>query len=97
MGIEQFTLPSGGTIGRFVIDEKNSARLPPYHRLDLALNRRIDFSGDTRDGLLSVTVFNLYNRRNVWYKEFQPVGGQLIEENIRLMGLTLNASLTFRF
>jgi ferric enterobactin receptor len=97
-GIEMFTLPSGGTIGRLVIDEKNGARLPPYHRLDLALNRRIDFFlDDTREGLLSVTVFNLYNRRNVWYKEFQPVGGQLVEENIRLMGLTLNASLTFRF
>jgi ferric enterobactin receptor len=97
VGTELFTLPSGGTIGRFVVDQKNGARLPPYHRLDLALNRRIDFLGDTRDGLLSVTVFNLYNRRNVWYKEFQPVGGQLIEENIRLMGLTLNASVTFRF
>jgi hypothetical protein len=58
---------------------------------------RCDFRGYGEDGLLSLTVFNLYNRRNVWYKEFQPLGEQLIEENIPLMGLTFNASLTFRF
>ena len=77
--------------------DKNTGRLPAYHRLDIALNRRFASRTIGQEALLNLTLFNVYNRRNVWYKEFNVVDGAVTENNIQLMGLTLNASLTVRF
>jgi len=35
--------------------------------------------------------------RPIWYKEFNVVDGEMAENNIRLMGLTLNASFGVKF
>lgn len=48
-------------------------------------------------GSFGLTLFNLYNRQNTWYKEFNVVEGEIIENNILLMGLTLNASVSITF
>ncbi len=95
VGLESVELPFG-TFDRVVVGEKNGGRLPAYHRLDLTLNREFSF-GDGRGGLFSVTLFNLYNRQNPWYKKFNVVEGEIVENNIQLMGLTLNASLSVQF
>jgi ferric enterobactin receptor len=102
IGTETVSLPAGGPDGeergfeRVVVGDKNGARLPTYHRLDLAANYGWDL-GSGRTGTLAVSAFNAYNRRNVWYKEFSTVGGEIVENNIGLMGLTLNASFTVKF
>ena len=44
-----------------------------------------------------MSVFNAYNRQNVWYKEFTVVEGEIVENNINLMSLTLNAFFTVKF
>lgn len=95
--VEPIALPFGGTVERVVAGTKNGARLPPYHRLDVALNRELPLGNSNGKGLLSVTVFNLYNRKNIWYKEFNVVEGEIAENNIRLMGLTLNVSFGVKF
>jgi hypothetical protein len=82
-------------VERVVAGDKNGVRLPTYHRLDLALNREVDL-GPVK-GLLGVTVFNVYDRQNVWYKEFTVVDSEIAENNIRLMGRTVNAFLNVRF
>lgn len=97
IGTEAIALPDGNTIDRVVVGDKNSARLPSYHRLDVALNRRLPFQTIGKEALLNLTLFNVYNRRNVWYKEFNVLDGEITENNIRLMGLTLNASVTVKF
>lgn len=89
--------PAGLTIDRIIVGPKNGARLPAYHRLDLAVHREFMLGGGPGKGLLSLTAFNLYNRKNVWYKEFNVVDGEIAENNIRLMGLTLNASFGVTF
>ena len=96
VGLEAFELPFGGMIDRVVVGVKNASRLPDYHRLDLALNREVPF-GDSAGGIFSLTLFNAYNRQNTWYKEFNVVEGEIVENNILLMGLTLNASLSVKF
>ena len=45
LGLESVELPFGGTIDRVVAGAKNGARLPAYHRMDLALNREFPISG----------------------------------------------------
>ena len=95
-GIETITLPfdETRTFERVVAGPKNGERLPAYHRLDLSLTREILPLGDGGKGVLAVSVFNVYNRKNVWYKEFNAVAGALTENNIHLMGTTLNISFT---
>ena len=96
VGLEAFELPFGGMVDRVVAGVTNASRLPDYHRLDLALNREVPF-GDSAGGIFSLTLFNAYNRQNTWYKEFNVVEGEIVENNILLMGLTLNASLSVKF
>ncbi|MCX7973800.1 MAG: hypothetical protein N3B16_04785 [Candidatus Aminicenantes bacterium] len=60
--------------------EKNSARLPAYHRLDLGATLR--FPIDKYQALAGVTLFNVYNRKNVWYKEFEIMAGELVSIKI---------------
>jgi hypothetical protein len=65
--------------------------------MDFAINRDLQLGSDGWKASLGVTIFNLYNRRNVWYKEFNVVEGEIAENNIRLMGRTLNVSFGVRF
>ena len=48
-------------------------------------------------GVFSLTLFNLYNRTNVWYKEFEVIEDEIVENDIRLMGRTVNAAITLKF
>ncbi|MFC2076769.1 TonB-dependent receptor domain-containing protein [candidate division KSB1 bacterium] len=80
-------LLDGSTISYIHVSDKNSHRLPDYHRLDLSLSRRFTFKntnllnpGSVWDGSnldVGVSIFNVYNRHNVWYREYnldvQPV------------------------
>jgi len=95
-GIESVTLPFDDTrsFDRVVAGPKNGERLPAYHRLDVSLTREIVPLGNGGKGVFAVSVFNLYNHKNVWYKEFNAVAGSLTENNILLMGTTLNISFT---
>jgi ferric enterobactin receptor len=95
-GTETTTLPfdESRTFERVVAGPKNGERLPAYHRLDISLTREIVPLGDGGKGVFAVSIFNVYNRKNVWYKEFNAVAGALTENNIRLMGTTLNVSFT---
>lgn len=52
-------------------DKPNNGRLPAYHRLDLAADYRFDTERWT--GKLGLSVFNSYNRRNLFDIDFFPV------------------------
>jgi hypothetical protein len=89
-GVETTELGNGFAFDRLVLGSRNGARLPHYHRLDLAVNH--DFQVGERVKLrVGASLFNVYDRSNVWYKEFQVVQGDVLENDILLMGRTLNA------
>ena len=96
VGLETVDRPFGGTIDRVVAGPKNGGRLPSYHRLDVAINREFYVRNSMR-GVFSLTLFNLYNRTNVWYKEFEVIEDEIIENDIQLMGRTVNAAVTLKF
>ena len=85
-----------GTVKDFItVGEKNIFRLPAYHRMDLSAT--LEFAiGDTGIGNLSFSVFNLYGRKNVWYKEFELIDDELIETDVNLLGITPNISLSIK-
>ena len=74
------------------VGEKNSLRLPDYHRLDVAANYRFEW-GNSR-GTIGLSLFNLYGRQNVWYREFDLTEGDLLITDINYLGFTPN--LRFR-
>ena len=74
---------------------KNNARYPDYHRLDLSAT--YDFTmGNTGNGSLSFSVFNFYNRQNIWYKEFEIDDGELIETDVNHLGFIPSITLSFK-
>jgi hypothetical protein len=77
------------------VSDKNSLRLPPYHRLDLAAHYR--FSLGTWSGDLGFSVFNAYNRTNVWYREFELTETPVLVTDVTYLGVTPNLSVRFEF
>ncbi|MFT5823040.1 MAG: ferric enterobactin receptor [Crocinitomix sp.] len=99
-----YTEPAGGytltladgSIQDFIqIGTRNNQRYPAYHRLDVAATK--DFTmGETGNGSLSISIFNLYNRQNIWYKQFEVDAGELIETNVNLLGFMPSVTLSFK-
>jgi ferric enterobactin receptor len=77
------------------VSDKNSLRLPAYHRLDLAAS--YTWKGRKTEQSLSFSVFNLYNRKNIWYKEFEIEQDVLTVTDVVLLGITPNISFRISF
>ena len=97
MGVEEIALPTGNRTLQIVeLGDKNDARLPSYHRLDVSANWRF-FTGETTRANAGVTVFNAYDRKNVWRKEYDVINEEIIETDINYLGVTLSAYLNVDF
>jgi hypothetical protein len=80
-----------GTVRTF----KNGLRLPNYHRMDVAATFNLHNStGANRS--IGISLFNVYNRTNVWYNEFQIQENKVIETNVNFLGFTPNLNLSWR-
>lgn len=96
----------GGTDVLYVSDI-NSFRLPDYHRLDISVNYKFNLGKVEAEAGLS--IFNLYDRKNVKYRRFLAVDTDIvqseeligntnyIQRDIELLGRTPNFSLQFKF
>jgi ferric enterobactin receptor len=100
-GAYTIALLDGSSQDFFTVTSKNSVRLPNYHRLDVSATYKL-LMGKPEDkkrrelGTLSVSLFNLYSHRNIWYKQFAIEDGQIVETNIYYLGITPNITLSFR-
>jgi hypothetical protein len=63
---------------------RNTKRLPDTHRLDASVTRT--FSHRYFKGKVGLSVFNVYNRRNVWYRYFTIRNGELTPVDIHVFG-----------
>lgn len=85
--------------------ERNSARLPVYHRLDLSGSYKFSFMSGTRQGNIGVSLFNVYNRKNIKSREFIGLVSPDEEEELPqilavdrlLLGLSPNLFLNVNF
>ncbi len=88
-------LLDGETAGFISVGAKNGSRLPPYHRLDLSahyLHKVGKFEMD-----FGLSVFNFYNRRNVWYREYDFTEQPPVISEVRYLGFTPNLSAEIKF
>jgi len=83
-----------GTTADFVnVSAKNGARFPDYHRLDVAATYNFR-AGKTSTGSLGLSLFNAYNRGNVWYYEYEVVDNEVLETPVYFLGITPNLTFT---
>jgi hypothetical protein len=94
IGVDEITLPNEQIWEIVILGEKNSYRLPAYHRLDLSATWHF-WSGETTRANTGVAIFNAYNNKNIWRKEYDPIDGELFETDVNYLGLTISAFLNF--
>jgi len=85
----------------FTVTAKNGLRLPDYHRADLSANYKIlkGVKGDKKRrelGYIGFSIFNLYNRTNVWYKQYTIEDSEILVTNVNYFGITPNITLSLK-
>ena len=100
-GAYSITLLDGTTQDYFTVTSKNSLRLPDYHRLDISANYKILMGnrGDRKRreiGYVNFSIFNFYNRQNIWYKQYTIEEGKVIETNVTYFGIMPNLTISFK-
>lgn len=86
------------------IPERNGARLPAYHRMDLSARYFINLGKSKAN--LALSIFNLYNRENILDTKVSVIAPKnprnnrdriITTSNIPLMGITPNLSFEIKF
>ena len=89
------TLLNGTTESYIHVSEKNSYRLPDYHRLDLSAAYK--FSNKSLDGEIGVSVFNLYNNQNIWYKKYDLEVSPIVITDVTMLGIIPSVFIKLNF
>ncbi len=98
LGGYTLNLIDGTSSAYYSVSDKNSYRLPDYHRMDVAASYRFDMFGKKgKLNAISLSVFNLYNRTNVSSKQYQLVDDVILESDISYLGITPNLSISVKF
>ncbi len=88
-------LLDGRTFSYIGVGAKNGSRLPPYHRMDVSAN--YGFQLGKAKAVLGLSIFNLYNHTNIWYKQYDFGQDPVLITNVTYMGLTPNISFGLDF
>lgn len=88
-------LLDGQSLNYIGVGPKNGSRLPAYHRLDLSIHRKFKLGELPTD--LGFSIFNLYNRTNIWYKEYDFTQEPPLITDITYLGITPNLSFKIDF
>ena len=86
---------SGHRINRLLAAHRNTARLLPYHRLDVGLRRAFGLWG--ADAEFYLQIFNAYNRRNEWFIEYDPNDSTEQPIVVRMLPIVPTFGVDFRF
>ena len=89
------TLLDGAELSYIHVGDKNGLRLPAYHRMDVAAHCRFELRKWT--GEVGLSVFNLYDRTNVWYREFDLSETPVLVNDVTFLGITPAVSVRFEF
>jgi len=95
VGAYQLTLLDGTVADYIHVGDKNGFRLPAYHRLDLSVTYRFAL-GKTKSNL-GISLFNVYGRDNVWYREFDVEDNEIIISDVNSLGFTPNVFFSIKF
>ncbi len=89
-GINSDYISENGDLGIIYADDRNSGRLPYYHRMDASLKRTFDFSKYLKLELYA-GVTNLYDRKNIFYFD------RIRYDRVNQLPLLPSMGMTMRF
>jgi hypothetical protein len=96
LGSYELNFPtSSNEVDPFIVGELNGARLPAYHRLDVGFTRNGKFFGLPME--LQLQVINLYSRRNIWFYNYDVTENPIKREDVRMLPIIPNISITLDF
>ena len=75
--------------------DRNSARLLPYHRMDLNLKRKFRLFRSDAEAYLQ--VFNAYNRRNEWFVLYDTENPETDPEAVKMLPIVPTLGINFQF
>ncbi len=75
--------------------QRNSARLQPYHRLDISARRSLRLRGT--DSEFYVQIFNVYSRRNEWFLQLDSVHPEVDPRQIKQLPIVPTLGFNFSF
>ena len=88
--------PATGSLQDYVLpDNRNSARLLPYHRLDASASREFGLWG--LDVEFYLQIYNLYSRRNEWFVVFNTNDPETEPEVIKQLPIIPTLGFNFSF
>ena len=82
-------------VDRLLAAPRNTARLLPYHRLDVGMRRTFGLFGADVD--FYVQIFNAYNRRNEWFVQYDPNDSTEQPLVVRMLPIVPTFGFDFRF
>ena len=77
------------------VGPKNGSLLPDYHRMDIGVHHIFTFNGTKGD--IGLSIFNIYNRANVWYYEYDFNQEPVLKTRVKYLGFVPNINLKFEF
>ena len=80
------TLLNGESYGYTHVSDKNTYRLPDYHRLDLSAT--YTFNKKSYSGDIGLSIYNLYDYENVWYREYDLETTPIVITDVTMLGIT---------
>ncbi len=96
IGGYELTLLDGTDNSYITIGEKNGFRLPAYHRMDVSATYGWNW-GPRAKAELGMSVFNLYNNTNIWYKTFEVIEDEIVVTDVNTIGFTPNIFFNISF
>lgn len=66
--------------------KKNTLRLPPSHHLDINISK--DFNLKYFNINSGLSIYNVYNRKNISHKRYNPFSSGRIISNVMMLGIT---------
>jgi len=92
----QYYLPLlNGQIQSYIhVSDKNAVHLPDYQRLDISVSRTFESQRWSTD--IGLSIFNAYNHRNVWYKDYNLDTIPVTVTDVLMLGFTPTIYLEMR-
>ena len=97
--VSQYTLGLLGEVSESYVHvgDKNGNRLPAYHRLDVSLTKKISEPGEPLQLLAGLSVFNVYNRKNVSYYKYDFTTSPVLITEVTSLGITPTVFIQVEF
>lgn len=88
-------LLDGRDVSFIGVGEKNGSRISPYSRMDISAHYKVTHGKAKLD--FGFSIFNLYNRINTWYFQYDFQQDPAVITEVKYIGITPNISFNIEF